>query len=138
MNSANDGELAVYRTVAGIGAMPADFMKMAIDALLAFLRQAETGIATGDRPGKAKALNSAGRLVEFMLGISGSDPGRLSEGLAQVYRYVSGAILRANADDDGEAVAAAGVAVQQLAAIWRTRFPDMELSQIPGSSSSGG
>lgn len=132
------GELAAYRTVAGIGAAPADFMKMAIEALQGFLRQAETGILTSDRPGKAKALGSAGRLVEFLLGLSGSDPGRLSDGLAQLYRYLLGAILRANAGDDAAAIVAAQIAVHELAALWRARFPDWELSQIRDSGRSGG
>jgi flagellar biosynthetic protein FliS len=140
MDIANDafGELAAYRAVAGIGAAPADFMKMAIDALQTFLRQAATGIANGDRPAKARALYSAGKLVEFMLGLSGSDPGHLSECLAQVYRYIFAAILRANAAGDAEAIAAAQAAIEQLAAVWHTSFPDPDLSQIHGSGSSGG
>jgi flagellin-specific chaperone FliS len=140
MDIANDGfgELAAYRAVAGIGAAPADFMKMALEALQGFLREAETGIASGDRPRKARALGSAGKLVEFMLGLSGSDPGRLSQGLAQLYRFVLGTILRANAADDAAAVAAAQIAVDELAVIWRARFPDREPWQTRDSGRSGG
>jgi flagellar secretion chaperone FliS len=135
MDMANNGfgVLAAYRAVAGIDAAPEDFMKMATDAVQVFLREAEIGIATGDRRAKARALGSAGRLVEFMLGLSGSDRGRLSECLAEVYRYVLWTILRANAADDPGAVAAARVAVEQLATAWRRAFPDLRLSPIEGA-----
>ena len=134
MDIANEGlsALSAYRTVAGIGATPEEFMKMAIDAVQAFLRQAEIGIAAGDRPTKAKALCSAGKIVEFMLGVSGSDPGPLSDCLAQVYRYVLAAILRGNAADDAEAVAAGRVVMEQLATVWRRAFPKLDGSQIEG------
>jgi flagellin-specific chaperone FliS len=136
MDIANEGSgaLAAYRAAAGIGASPEDFMKMALDALQTFLRQAATGIAAGDRPTKAKALYSAGKIVEFLLGLSGSDPGPLSECLAQVYRFLLAAILRGNAFDDPEAVAAARIATEQLAKVWRGKFPDMDGSQpqVPG------
>jgi flagellin-specific chaperone FliS len=140
MDIANDGlgELAAYRAVAGIDAAPADFMKMAMDALQGFLRQAETGIAGGERPAKARALGSAGRLVEFLQGLSGSEPGRFTPCLAQVYRFVFAAILRANVADDGEAVAAARAVVQELATVWRATFPDADLSQSEVSGRSGG
>jgi flagellar biosynthetic protein FliS len=123
------GALAAYRTVAGIDAAPEEFMKMATDALRTFLLQAENAIGGGDLRAKAAALNSAARIVEFMLGLSGSEPGPLSDGLAQVYRYVLAAILQANCADDSEAVAAGRVAVEQLAAVWRRAFPDMDRSQ---------
>ena len=128
MDNVNEGlrALAAYRTVAGIGAAPEEFMKMALDATQTFLRQAETSIAAGDRPAKAKALGSAGKLVEFLLGLSGSDPGRLSDCFAQVYRYVLAAILRGNATDDPEAVADARVVIEQLALAWRRSFPDTD------------
>jgi flagellin-specific chaperone FliS len=126
MDIGNEGQgaLAAYRTVAGIGAAPEEFMKMAMDAMQTFLRQAEFAIASGDRPQKAKALGSAGRLVEFMLGLSGSEPGQLSDCLAEVYRFVLAATLRGNAADDAEAVAAARLAIEQLAGVWRRAFPD--------------
>jgi flagellin-specific chaperone FliS len=136
MDFGSGGALAAYRMVAGIGAAPEDFMKMALDAVQTFLRQAEIGIAAADRPAKAQALSSAGKLVEFMLGVSGSDPGRLSQCLAQVYRFMLAAILRGNAADDAEAVAAARIATEQLAKVWRSRFPDLNGSEtgVPGWS----
>jgi flagellar biosynthetic protein FliS len=135
MDMANDGfdVLAAYRAVAGIDAAPEDFMKMALDAIQTFLRQAEYGIAAGERPVKARALSSAGKLVEFMLGLSGSGKGPLSECLARVYRYILMAILRANAADDVEALAAARNAVERLTMAWWRAFPDMDLSQPEGA-----
>jgi flagellin-specific chaperone FliS len=127
------GALAAYRTIAGVGAAPEDFMKMALDAMRTFLQQAEASIAAGDRPTKAKALSSAGKLIEFMLGLSGSDPGRLSQCLAEVYRFVLAAILRGNAADDAEAMMAARIAIEQLAQVWRRSFPDGLSSTAPVS-----
>lgn len=115
---------AAYRAIEGIGAEPEEFMKMAIDALHVFLIQAEAAIRGEDRPAKAKSLNSAARLVEFVLGLTGSEPGPLSDCLATVYRYILSAILRGNAWDDAEAVNAGRVAVEQLAAVWRRAFPE--------------
>ena len=118
------GGLAAYRAVEGIGAEPAEFMKMALDAARTFLLQAETAIADKDRPKKIKALDSAAKVVEFMLGLSGVEYGPLSECLASVYHYVLAAILKGNAWDDGEAVAAGRIALEELAALWRKVFPD--------------
>lgn len=115
---------AAYRAVEGIGAEPAQFMKMGLDAARSFLLQAETAIAEKDRPKKIRALDSAAKIVEFMLGLSGSEPGPLTECLASVYHYVLAAILKGNAWDDGEAVAAGRIALEELAAIWRKVFPD--------------
>ena len=117
--------LAAYRAVEGIGAEPEAFIKMAMDAARALLLQAEAAMAAGDRPAKAKALSSAARVIEFMLGISGAERGALSDRLAGVYQYTLAAILKANAFDDHEAVAAGRLTVEQLAAIWRRIFPDM-------------
>lgn len=116
--------LAAYRAVAGADAEPEEFMKMAVDSLRTFLLQAESAIAGGDRPAKAKALNSAAKLVEFILGLTGAEPGPLSLCLAEVYRYILAAILRGNAADDVAAVAAGRVAVEQLGVVWRAAFPD--------------
>ena len=116
--------LAAYRVVEGIGAEPEQFMKMAMDATRVFLLQAETRIAAGDRIGKARALSSAGRIIEFMLGLSGSEHGVLSDRLAQVYQYILHAILRGNVANDVEALAAGRRAVEELAAVWRRIFPD--------------
>ena len=117
--------LAAYRAVEGIGAEPEAFIKMAMDAARALLLQAEAAMAAGDRPAKAKALSSAARVIEFMLGLSGAQSGTLSDRLAGVYQYTLAAILKANAFDDKEAVAAGRLTVEQLAAIWRKIFPDM-------------
>ena len=97
-----------------------------------FLAQAEAAIAGGNRPAKGKALNSAAQLIEFVLGLTGSEPGPLSNSLAEVYRYVLTAIVRANASDDAEAVVAGRVAIEQLAAVWRRAFPDaLGLESMP-------
>lgn len=115
---------AAYRAVEGIGAEPEEFMKMAMDAARAFLLQAEAAMLAGDRPAKARRFSSAAKVIEFMLGLSGAERGALSDTLAEVYHYVLAAILKANAWDDAEAAAAARVAIEQLAAVWRKAFPD--------------
>jgi flagellin-specific chaperone FliS len=117
-------ELGAYRAVEGIGATPDGFMKMALDAARNLLQRAEAAIAAGDVVNKALALSSAANVVEFMLGLSGSAPGALSECLASVYHYVLAAILKGNAGNDGEAVAAARVALDELSVTWRGIFPD--------------
>ena len=99
-------------------------MKMALDATRGLLLRAEMAIVAQERVEKAQALSSAANVVEFMLGLSGSAPGALSECLASVYQYVLAAILKGNVGDDNEAVGAARVALDQLAATWRTIFPD--------------
>ena len=114
---------AAYRAVEGIGAEAQEFMKLAMDATRDFLLHAEAAIRAGDRPAKAKALSSAAKVIEFMLGLSGAEHGALSDRLAQVYHYVLAAILKGNAWDDAEALAAGRVAVEQLAAVWRNLFP---------------
>jgi flagellar biosynthetic protein FliS len=116
--------LAAYRAVAATGAESEDFMKMALDAARTFLLQAEAAIGEGNRAKKARALGSAGKIVEFMLGLSGFERGPLSDCLASVYQYALAAILKGNAADDGEAVAAARVVLEELAAVWRKVFPD--------------
>ena len=124
-----------YRQVEGIGAAPEDFMKMALDATRNLLLRAEMAIAGKDKIAKAQALSSAGSIVEFMLGLSGAAPGALSECLASVYQYVLAAILKGNARDDSEAVGAARVALDELAATWRTIFPDTMNWEGGGSDS---
>lgn len=116
--------IGAYRAVAGAGAKPEEFMKMALDAARIFLLQAEAAIAEGNQPKKAKALGSAGKIVEFMLGLSGVEHGPLSDCLASVYKYVLAAILKGNAWDDREVVAAGRAALDELAAVWRRVFPD--------------
>ena len=116
---------AAYRVMEGVGAAPEDFMKMGLDAARTLLMRAELAIQVGDRTEKAKALGSAGNVVEFMLGLSGTAPGALSDCLASVYQYVLAAILKGNAGDDAEAVAAGRTALEELAATWRKIFPDV-------------
>jgi flagellar protein FliS len=120
--------LAAYRVVEGIGAEPEQFIKIAMDAARVFLLQAEKRIAVGDRIGKARALSSAGRIIEFMLGLSGTEHGVLSDRLAQVYEFILQAILRGNMANDLEALAAGRLAVEDLSAVWRKRFPDALVS----------
>jgi flagellar protein FliS len=131
----NNGAASAYRAIEGIGAAPEDFMKMALDATRNLLLRAEMAIAAEDRAAKAQALSSAGSIVEFMLGLSGSAPGALSECLASVYQYVLAAILKGNAGDDTEAVGAARVALDELAVTWRTIFPDSISWEDSGSDS---
>jgi flagellar protein FliS len=131
----NNGAASAYRAIEGIGAAPEDFMKMALDATRNLLLRAEMAIAAEDRAAKAQALSSAGSIVEFMLGLSGSAPGALSECLASVYQYVLAAILKGNAGDDTEAVGAARVALDELAVTWRTIFPDTISWEDSGSDS---
>jgi len=69
-------------------------------------------------------LASAGNVVEFMLGLSGVSPGALSDCLASVYQYVLAAILKGNAGNDAEAVAAGRLALEELSTTWRKIFPD--------------
>jgi len=117
MNGARQGRgvAGAYRTVEGIGAAPEDFVKMGLDATRNLLLRAELAIAANERVEKAQALGSAGSIVEFMLGLSGSSPGALSECLASVYQYVLAAILKGNAGDDTEAVGAARSAGRRTA-----------------------
>ncbi|MBV8778183.1 MAG: flagellar protein FliS [Alphaproteobacteria bacterium] len=125
MRTSSDDAAGAYRAVEGTGATPEGFMKMALDATRNLLLRAEMAIEAGDRAAKAQALGSAGKVVEFMLGLSGAAPGDLSECLASVYQYVLAAILKGNAGDDKEAVGAARVALDELAATWRKIFPDV-------------
>ena len=113
-----------YRAVEGVGAAPQDLLKMGLDAARNLLLRAEAAIGTGDIVTKARTLGAAGNIVEFLLGLSGSAPGALSDRLARVYQYALAAILKANAGDDAEAAGAARVALEELAAEWRAIFPD--------------
>ncbi len=123
---------AAYRAMEGVGAVPQDFMKMALDSARMLLMRAEMAIRAGDTVAKAKALGSAGNVVEFMLGLSGSAPGALSDCLASVYQYVLAAILKGNIGDDIEAIAAGRTAIEELANTWRKIFPDALAWADPG------
>ena len=129
------GAAGAYRAAEGIGARPEEFMKMGLDATRSLLLRAELAIAANDRVEKAQALGSAGSVVEFMLGLTGTAPGALSECLSSVYQYVLAAILKGNAGDDREAVGAARVALDELAVTWRTIFPDTVACGETGSDS---
>ncbi len=120
----SNGALAAYRTVAAIDAAPEQLMRMAMEGTLRLLAEAEAAIASGDRPRKACALSAAARIIEFMLGLSGSEPGPFSERLALLYRFALAAILNGNAADDVEAVAAARFAIGEIGRAWRRPFPD--------------
>ena len=108
---------------------------MALDAARLQLLRAEGAIDANQRTEKAQALSSAASIVEFMLGLSGSAPGTLSECLVSVYQYVLAAILKGNAGDDKEAVGAARVALDELAATWRKIFPDTSGLEDSGHTS---
>ena len=125
---------AAYRAMEGVGATPEDFLKMGLDAARVLLLRAELAIGAGDTVAKAKALGSAGNVVEFMLGLSGSAPGALSDCLASVYQYVLAAILKGNAGDDVEAIAAGRTALEELANTWRKIFPDAIAWADPGDA----
>jgi len=131
---------AADRMMEGVGAASEDFMKMALDAARIMLMRAEAAIRAGDTVEKAKALGSAGSIVEFMLGLSGSAPGALSDCLASVYQYVLAAILKGNMGNDIEAVAAGRTALEELANTWRKIFPDAIAWADPGDDAglSGG
>jgi flagellar biosynthetic protein FliS len=126
MNALRDrfGALSAYQSVATIGAPPETLMMTGLQAALRFLTEAETAIAAADRPRKARALYSANRIVEFMLGLTGIQSGRFSERLARLYRFALSAILNANANDDAEAVAAARAVIEEIATQWRRLFPE--------------
>jgi flagellar protein FliS len=123
---------AAYRMMEGVGAASEDFMKMGLDSARILLMRAEAAIRAGDVVEKAKALGSAGSVVEFMLGLSGSAPGALSDCLASVYQYVLAAILKGNVGDDIEAIAAGRTALEELANTWRNIFPDALAWADPG------
>jgi flagellar biosynthetic protein FliS len=114
-----------YLAAAVGGAEPQELMKLGLDRACNLLLQAEEAVAAGDRTVKIEALNSAFAIVEFLLGLSGSERGPLSGRLAQVYQYAMVAVLRGNADDDAASIAAARIALEDLSALWRQMFPDL-------------
>ena len=122
----NSESYAVYRSVSGLGASPQEFMTMALDSLRALLRRAENAIRAGEWVEKADALSSAGKLVEFLIGLSGIEHGELSDRLASIYQFVMTAILKANAQNDLEALGDGRHAVEHVATIWRSIFDGVE------------
>lgn len=117
---------SVYRSVAGLGASPQEFMTMALDSLRALLRRAENAIRAEEWVEKADALNSAGKLIEFLIGLSGIEHGELSDRLASIYQFVMTAILKANARNDLDALADGRHAVEHVATIWHHIFAGVE------------
>jgi flagellar secretion chaperone FliS len=115
-------QFGAYRAAAGLDADPEELMMMALDSLRALLMRADAAIGAGDRVEKARMLDAAGKLVEFLLGLSGIEPGELSDRLAAIYQFVMISILRANAEDDGEALGAARQAVEHVSGVWRGIF----------------
>jgi flagellar protein FliS len=113
---------AAYRSVAGLGASPQEFMTMALDSLKASLWRADAAIRAQEWVEKADALNSAGRLVEFLIGLSGIEHGVLSDRLASIYQFVMTAILKANAHNNLEALGDGRHAIEHVATIWRGIF----------------
>ncbi|MGH6982202.1 MAG: flagellar export chaperone FliS [Stellaceae bacterium] len=122
----NSESYAAYRSVAGLGASPQEFMSMALDSLRALLRRADAAIREQEWVEKADALNSAGKLVEFLIGLSGIERGELSDRLASIYQFVMTAIMRANAQNDLGALADGSQAVEHVATIWRDIFAGVE------------
>ena len=115
-------KLRAYRTVEGTDAKPEELMKMALDTVHSLLLRAEAALAAEDRVEKAKALASASTVVEFMLGLSGYDPGPLSDRLATSYQYIMTAILKGNIDNDAKAIASGRAVVEHISATWRSVF----------------
>jgi flagellin-specific chaperone FliS len=115
-------EFAAYRSVEGLGAKPEEFMSMALDTLRLMMMRAEAAIKAGDKVARAQALSSAGRIAEFMLGLTGSDRGTLSDRLARIYKFLLAAIAKGNAANDATAVAAGRFAVEHIDKTWRGIF----------------
>jgi flagellar protein FliS len=124
-------EFGAYRAVAGRDADPEEFMMMALDSLRALLMRAEAALGVGERVEKARALDAAGRLVEFLLGLSGIERGELSERLAAIYHFVMTSVLRANALDDLDALTGARQAVEHVSSVWRGIFAEAGPHAVP-------
>jgi len=115
-------KVQAYRAVEGTDAKPEELMKMALDTVRASLLRAEAALKVDDKTEKAKALASASSVVEFMLGMSGFEPGVLSDRLATSYQYIMTAILKGNIDNDAKAIASARAVVEHISATWRSLF----------------
>jgi flagellar protein FliS len=113
-----------------MGASPQEFMTMALDSLRALLSQADAAIRSEAWVDKADALNSAGKLVEFLIGLSGIERGELSDRLASIYQFVMTAILKTNAHNDLDALADGRHAIEHVATIWRQIFSGVEASAV--------
>jgi flagellar biosynthetic protein FliS len=121
-------ELSAYRSVDCAGVSSERLMMVALDAVQFFLMRAETALDEDNRTEKARVLARAGRVMDFMLGLTGVQPGELGNRLAKLYRFVIDGIVRGNANDDREAIAAARTVIEDVGRFWRLRFPHADLS----------
>jgi flagellar biosynthetic protein FliS len=121
-------ELSAYRTVDCTGVSSERLMIVALDAVQFFLMRAEAAIEDENRQEKARVLARAGRVMEFMLGLTGVQPGELGTRLAKLYRFVIDGIVKGNANDDREAIVAARAVIEDVGKFWRLRFPHADLS----------
>ena len=120
--------LAAYRSVDCAGISSERLMIVALDAVQFFLTRAETAIDDENRAEKARVLARAGRVMEFMLGLTGVQPGELSVRLAKLYRFVIDGIVKGNANDDKDAIVSARAVIEDVGKFWRLRFPHADLS----------
>ncbi|HYL31688.1 MAG TPA: flagellar protein FliS [Stellaceae bacterium] len=124
----NTQQLSAYRSVDCAGVSSERLMMVALDAVQFFLLRAETAIDDENRAEKARVLARAGRVMEFMLGLTGVEPGELSARLAKLYRFVIDGIVKGNANDDKEAITSARYVIEDIGKFWRLRFPHADLS----------
>lgn len=120
--------LAAYRSVDCAGISSERLMIVALDAVQFFLMRAESAIDDDNRVEKARVLARAGRVMEFMLGLTGVQPGELSVRLAKLYRFVIDGIVKGNANDDKDAIVSARAVIEDVGKFWRLRFPHADLS----------
>lgn len=120
--------LVAYRSVDCAGVSSERLMMVALDAVHFFLTRAETAMDDDNRQEKARVLARAGRVMEFMLGLTGVQPGELSVRLAKLYRFVIDGIVKGNANDDKDAIVSARAVIEDVGKFWRMRFPHADLS----------
>ncbi|HVA34763.1 MAG TPA: flagellar protein FliS [Stellaceae bacterium] len=121
-------QLSAYRSVDCAGVSSERLMMVALDAVQFFLTRAEAAIDDENRNEKARVLARAGRVMEFMLGLTGVQPGDLSIRLGKLYRFVIEGIVKGNANDDKEAIVSARTVIEDIGKYWRLRFPHADLS----------
>jgi len=120
--------LAAYRSIDCAGVSPERLMMVSLDAVHFFLTRAEAAIDDENRVEKARVLARAGRVIEFMLGLSGVHPGELGGRLAKLYQLVLKGILEGNVNDDKAAIESARYVIEDIGKFWRLRFPQADLS----------
>lgn len=121
-------QLTAYRSVDCAGVSSERLMIVALDAVQFFLARAETAIDDENGVERARVLARAGRVMEFMLGLTGVQPGELSTRLAKLYRFVMDGIVKGNANNDKEAIVSARAVIEDVGKFWRLRFPYADLS----------